>query len=202
MSKNLHKNMFLCKKYVYVVYDLRTCLTNTYTPPTICFTINYTRISSMCTCLAFNSKKNHTCNLDITNQGYKIYGSFMPSLCLRYAFALPSLQVRYTSVTKPFQIRSLEQAKNGSYKGLTQESLGTCRKHPTCGHFDLEHFDHFFIVCVYASVKHGLIYSARAQKKQGVYTHSHCGNLLYFVCHIKRIHDGERIVHRLAKSTR
>ena len=53
-------------------------------------------------------KKNHTCNLDITNQGYKIYGSFMPSLCLRYAFALPSLQVRYTSVTKPFQIRSLE----------------------------------------------------------------------------------------------
>ena len=27
-------------------------------------------------------------------------------------------------------------------------------------HFDLDHFDHFFIVCVDDSVKHGLIYSA------------------------------------------
>ena len=28
-------------------------------------------------------KKNHTCNLDITNQGYKIYGSFMAHPTLR-----------------------------------------------------------------------------------------------------------------------
>ena len=49
-------------------------------------------------------KKNHTCNLDITNQGIK----YMALLCLRYAFAMSSLQVRYTSVTEPFQIRSLE----------------------------------------------------------------------------------------------
>jgi hypothetical protein len=43
-------------------------------------------------------KKNHTCNLDITNQGYKIYGSFMPSLCLRC--------LRFKSVIPPLQNRS------------------------------------------------------------------------------------------------
>ena len=43
-------------------------------------------------------KKNHTCNLDITNQGYKIYGSFMPSLCLRFKSVMPPLQNRPKSV--------------------------------------------------------------------------------------------------------
>ena len=47
-------------------------------------------------------KKNHTCNLDITNQGYKIYGSFMPSLCLRSAFASSPLYLRYKTVQNMF----------------------------------------------------------------------------------------------------
>ena len=82
--------MFLCKKYVRVVYDLCMCQTNTYTP------LNYLAFSLLyhhfygCVCVyRLILEKNLTYNIDITNHMYKLRGSFIPS-----AFALPSLFVR------------------------------------------------------------------------------------------------------------
>ena len=45
----------------------------------------------------------------------------MPSLILRYAFALPSLQIRSKSVPNPFQTMGLTWDLQGRKKGITRD---------------------------------------------------------------------------------
>ena len=45
----------------------------------------------------------------------------MPSLILRYAFALPSLQVRFKSVPSPFLIMGLTWDLQGRKKGIRRD---------------------------------------------------------------------------------
>ena len=68
-----------------------------------------------CTCLRKILKKNHTCNLNITNAIFFVYS---------FAFPSPSLLLRYSSASKPLQVRSLEWEVNGSHMGLTWEEEG------------------------------------------------------------------------------
>ena len=63
------------QKCVYDVYVLCICLPNIYTHLTKWLTIHYQVFFALCICLAFNSKKNHTCNLYIIN--------LVALLCLR-----------------------------------------------------------------------------------------------------------------------
>ena len=60
---------------------------------------------------------------------YEQYNSkaVMPSLLLRYAFALPSLQVRFKSVPNPIQVRSQEWDLHGICKGGRRELQGTSK---------------------------------------------------------------------------
>ena len=112
----------MSKKRVYGVYDLCICQTNIYTP------LN-TLIHNALSCIFYPRvyvwrlilKKNHTCNLDITNQGYKIYGSFMPSLCLRYPFASSPLYLRYKTVPNPFLRIGDKWDLHRIYKGFARE---------------------------------------------------------------------------------